>query len=377
MNKRYFHPALRLLLCAAWALIGTRAWGQNSAARAVPAPHSPSSSSALAQRLQAGGVKSPEKRVLALYYPWYQTLQYSYKWAHYDGVETANKRMNSHAHYPAQGPYDSNDPAVIDLHLAQAEGAGIDTLVCSWWGPNDPTDRALRLLLMRAAKRSVKICVLWKQLSAPSAPQSSLRDLTYLVQTFGKQPAYLRVEGKPVVFAFERVCRSASHAVWADALNAVNKRFPPGVLVVGDGSQQADMALWDGVYNLGTAAAMTGQTPQQCALAQHESGEATLLLCKRLNRLSIVNVMPGYDDRKPNATSGIATRVYLNRQDGQLYDALWQQAIADDPDWILVNSFNQWHAGTEIEPSVELGDKYLRLTRRYAAQFKRQAGTTE
>ena len=58
-----------------------------------------------------------------------------------------------------------------------------------------------------------------------------------------------------------------------------------------------------------------------------------------------------------------------------MYNVLWQQAITDDPDWILINSFNQWHAGTEIEPSVEMGDKYLRLTHQYAAQFKNRTTT--
>ena len=40
------------------------------------------------------------------------------------------------------------------------------------------------------------------------------------------------------------------------------------------------------------------------------------------------------------------------------------------PDWILIDSFNQWETGSEIEPSVEFGDLYLKLTAEYAARFK-------
>ena len=354
-----------LLALLGLSLLLHTAQGQATAAKNTPAP------SPLALRMQNAGAAVPEKRVLALYYPWYRTLQYSRKWAHQEGVEIANKRMTSHAHYPAQGPYDSSDPALIDRHLNQAEDAGIDTLVCSWWGPSDPTDRALRLLLLRAAKRNIKICVLWEQAGSAFLPQSPQRDLTYLLETFGKQPAYLRVNDKPVIFAFDRVCRFLPPHAWAETLNDLNKRFPPGVLLLGDGQTQTDLLLWDGLYNMGTTLAMSGQAPPTCADLLHRSLETSLLLAKRLNRITIVGIAPGYDDRKPNATSGIATRAFVDRQGGRLYAALWQQAIMENPDWILINSFNQWHVGTEIEPSVEFGDTYLQQTRQYARQFKR------
>ena len=90
-----------------------------------------------------------------------------------------------------------------------------------------------------------------------------------------------------------------------------------------------------------------------------------------LGRIAIETVIPGYDDRKPNATSGVQAHKLVEREDGRLYRALWTQAIADEPDWILISSFNQWHNGTEIEPSVELGSRYLEITQEFARRFKR------
>jgi hypothetical protein len=60
----------------------------------------------------------------------------------------------------------------------------------------------------------------------------------------------------------------------------------------------------------------------------------------------------------------------MDRQEGRLWGALWEQALLDRTDWVLVNSFNQWHNGTEIEPSAELGDRYLALTAAPAARFR-------
>ncbi len=327
---------------------------------------------ALASRMQTAGATDVGRRVLALYYPWYRTLQYSRIWSHHDGVDLNNKRINSHSHYPLNGPYDSNDPAVIDRHLEQAEAAGIDTLVCSWWGATDPTDRALRLLLLRAAKRNIKVCVLWEQVGRTSSIRTPASDLTYLLETFGKQPAYLRVNERPVVFAFDRVCRAYSGDVWASTLNDLKSRLAPGVLLIGTGQSQADLLLWDGLYDLGSTVQMSGRSPAECARLLLQQAEPTLLLSKPLKRICIVSLAPGYDDRKPNATSAVPNHTLIERQEGKLYSALWQQAIAAEPDWILINSFNQWHTGTEIEPSVEMGDTYLKLTRQFATQFKKQ-----
>jgi hypothetical protein len=62
----------------------------------------------------------------------------------------------------------------------------------------------------------------------------------------------------------------------------------------------------------------------------------------------------------------------LGREDGELYKRLWQAAMEANPDWVLLTSFNEWHEGSEIEPSVEWGDQFLNLTAEYARKFKKK-----
>jgi len=79
-------------------------------------------------------------------------------------------------------------------------------------------------------------------------------------------------------------------------------------------------------------------------------------------------VIPGYDDtkiRKP----GLA----VQRYDAELYRVQWEEAIKADPNWILITSFNEWHEGSEIEPSLEYKQRYLELTGKYAKRFKASA----
>ena len=311
----------------------------------------------------------PARRVLALYYPWYGTPKGSGKWAHQDGVNLTAKQMADHAHFPALGPYDSADPAVIERHLTQAHEAGIDALVCSWWGRGDRTDAVTRLVLRRAAAHSLKVCVLWERLSAPRGAQA-LSDLTYLLNTLAKNPSYLREGGRPVIFLHTGASQALRPDEWAAVAGRAATQMPPGALLIGVGRSPAEMALWDGFYALSTDRTMFGADLAECARVQAETYRPLVALAARSGRISVESVLPGYDARRPAPPGGRPAGMIVGRRAGGLYRALWEQALQDSPDWILVNSFNQWHNGTEIEPSVEMGGRYLALTRQYAQRFK-------
>jgi glycoprotein endo-alpha-1,2-mannosidase len=48
---------------------------------------------------------------------------------------------------------------------------------------------------------------------------------------------------------------------------------------------------------------------------------------------------------------------------------LWQEAIAAAPDYVLITSSNEWHEGSELEPSVEYGSRILDNTAAFSREF--------
>ncbi|MEM3138535.1 MAG: glycoside hydrolase family 99-like domain-containing protein, partial [Thermofilaceae archaeon] len=83
------------------------------------------------------------------------------------------------------------------------------------------------------------------------------------------------------------------------------------------------------------------------------------------NALYALTVLPGYDDtviRKPGFK--------VPRSDGATYSYTWNTVLEHDPKWVFICSWNEWHEGTEIEPSFEEGFKYLNLTKQYIDKFK-------
>jgi len=357
----------RTHICVAigWSLTAAAALAQGTAATKPPA----AGPDPLAARA-AVRITNVSKRVLALYYPWYGTPQRSGRWLHQDGVDPAKKTIESHTRYPALGPYDSTDPQVLERHLEQAKAAGIDTLVCSWWGRQDPTDKGVRALLPMAAAKGMTLCVLWERLPGLKTQEAATSDLTYLADALGKQPGYLKENGRPVVFALAPVCQALQDDQWAEVFADVAKAAAPGVRIIGEGESQSDLLLWDGLHSLAYLQRMRERSATVCARVLHDLYRVPILLGRFQGRISVVTLSPGCDDRKLTKKLGPKAALVIEREDGATYRAVWDQAVRDEPDWVLINSFNQWHSGTEIEPSLELGDKYLSLTREGAARFK-------
>jgi len=76
-----------------------------------------------------------------------------------------------------------------------------------------------------------------------------------------------------------------------------------------------------------------------------------------MNKTFVATVMPGYDDTAVRSPGHV-----VDREDGWCYTSLWLIAKASSPDYYVVTSFNEWHEGTEIEPSLEYGYIYINLT---------------
>jgi len=75
------------------------------------------------------------------------------------------------------------------------------------------------------------------------------------------------------------------------------------------------------------------------------------------NMTFVATVVPGF-----NNTAVQKDPLVIDRHDGSYYSLYWFIAKACSPDGYAITSFNEWHEGTEIEPSREYGHQYIYLT---------------
>jgi hypothetical protein len=297
------------------------------------------------------------KLVCALYYPWYGVPAISGSYRRMSGVDVAGQKIANFAHYPASGPYDSSDEATLKRHVAQAKEAGIDVLVCSWWGKDSFEDAAFRKLLSLAKEAGLRVCVFLEPYQEEREAEAIARNMGEWLKTFGQDPAYLRVEGRPVVFLYVGKRQQADLQTWAAALAGLDRAQPPGAVVVTARQTPVDTLVFDGIQNAG--AFYLGRPGSRMAAI------GSLEDAKQRGRIAVAAVGPGFDLRHQSEKG-----LRIDRENGKLYRECWEGALLAAPDWVLVESFNQWEIGTEIEPSVQFGDQYLKLTAEYAARFK-------
>jgi hypothetical protein len=85
-------------------------------------------------------------------------------------------------------------------------------------------------------------------------------------------------------------------------------------------------------------------------------------------KLWIATLTPGWDDLRAGCQADVRAPSTAHKRDRATFDA----ALGSHPDWLWVNSFNEWVEGTYVEPSVLYGDLYMQMTRELVDLFKGQ-----
>jgi len=232
----------------------------------------------------------PAKMLWAYYYPWYYA----------GGWDTSILQDQ-----PVLGYYGSDSRAVIERQVEEAQSAGIDGFISSWWGPGSDTDENLRTLLDVAQARNFSVMINFELLDWDGQPRGEaevLEWLRYAVSEYGAQPAYVRVDGRPVFVIWASA--SLPNAVWESILVQLRAEGLEPFLIGQFGGEWArldDLGVFDGLYQYNILNVMSANNQTETLFHVYEStGRAVryypLLMDAPTPRLWAATVQPGYDD---------------------------------------------------------------------------------
>ena len=259
-----------------------------------------------------------ERLVLAFYYAWF---------------DQSTWKSGQLPDQPAQ-PYDSRDRATIQRHVAQAKSAGIDALVQSWYGPsggtNNMTESNFAMLLDVATQSGLRAAVDFETqgpfFSSAGDVQSALATL---LAGHARHPAYLKVNGKPVVFFWRQ------QRFGVDAWAAIRQQVDPEhkSIWIAEGTDLAYLRVFEGIHLYSVAwsadpAPVLVNFGAKVRKAAQDLGGF---------RYWVATAMPGYDDTRLRGAGGFARP----RANGDYYRATFSGAAQSGADWTMVTSFNE------------------------------------
>jgi hypothetical protein len=251
------------------------------------------------------------------YYPWFGTPQRDGRYAHWQQGGMRPPAQVASSYFPARGLYSSSDALVVDAQMREIAGAGVGTVITSWWGRDSPEDRRLPQVIGAARRHGLTVAAHVEPYRGRTAASVEV-DIGYL-RGLGISDVY--------VWASPQL----PDAEWAE----MNRRVE-GVRVFANTNLAGKAAAggFDGIYTYDVLLFDGGLFPRLCRQA------------RRLHLLCAPSVGPGYDARHATGDPRVKPR-----REGARYDAMWRGALRSRPDFVTITSYNEWHEGTQIEPA--------------------------
>ncbi len=302
--------------------------------------------------------------VLAHYFAWYD----GHGWDNCN-ISAGDKPLE---------PYHSDDPAAIAGHIQLARAAGLNGFTLHWFAPGDRTDRNFQSLLDRSRGVDFSSTIVFSRHFWHGSPRPSrqiiIESLRYLMDQYSHHPNFLRVGGTPVIFFIDMYRVPAGtgqppQQFWAAVRDAVDPQRR--AWWIAEGLDASYLSVFDGLYVFKISHATS---PHDYVKSPQWGGQVGGWTDRTGRpKFWIATISPGWNDLRSTCKTDVRvpnTPHRLSRADGAVYRATFEAALKSKPDWLIVSSFNEWVEGSYIEPSLQYGDKYMEMTRRFVAEFQ-------
>jgi hypothetical protein len=256
--------------------------------------------------------------------------------------------------------YSSDDVIEMGRQIDQAKSAGISVFLSSWWGPDTYTDQNFRSLLRVAEQKQFKVAIHFETRNhgKPRSAEEIESCLKYIIKNYGSSPAYFQSNGKPlVVFAMSNLVPLET---WTHIFSSLKKDQLFGSWL-GINSGVNDLSVFDGYY-LYWVLDLLSRRPeayQQLGKGVRDYNKVALKSGED-PKIWAATIQPGYDEKKLPRRKGIV----IDRDNGKVYQMTCDKAIASNPDWIIISTWNEWWENSYIEPGKAYGRLYLELTKK-------------
>lgn len=332
----------------------------------------------------------------AYYYPWHGD--------NFHGGKYLREKLEPRQ-LPLLGEYDDSDPEIVAQHLAWSRQANIRFWVTSWWGAGRREDTTTRdVILTHKDLGDHKIALFYETTGRIKTNEdidiNIPADISYMCENYFNHPNYLTINGRPALFVY--ITRRLENDDLMESvvllMRSVAQNYGYDIWLAGDHvwkDAPADEEFFkpffylDAVTNYDVYGSMgvTGYAGQLAVESYYREQYRWKLRSNKDKCGFIPAVSPGFNDRGVRLEADhkpLSRKLTPDSPPGSLFAAGLAQAtrLVDSSieNIMLVNSFNEWHEDSQIEPALGLpttwpsdltqgleyvgyGDLYLRLLR--------------
>jgi hypothetical protein len=251
--------------------------------------------------------------------------------------------------------YSSQDPAVINRQIHQAQSMGISAFVVDWYGDREPSiDRSYALMQAAAEKSSFKVAMMYDETTEDDgATDEAIADFTmfhdtYLSAKAAGHQAYLTFQGRPVIFIFP----TAKHTDW-NKVRAVVNQWDPQPWLIYENLPGPNSEAFDGFYAW-ISPGDKGWAPDGSNWGeQYLTDFYETMDSKYSDKIIVGGAWASFDDSK--ASWGLNR--HISARCGQTYQDtfnLWRKEFPPDNPipFLMIETWNDYEEGTAIEPGI-------------------------
>lgn len=312
-------------------------------------------------------------QILVHYMPWYASKDFSGRWGwhwtmNYFDPDTADedgrRRIASH-YYPLVGPYDSDDPDLLEYQVLLMKYAGIDGVIVDWYGIKDHFDYAQvhrnTLHLVEYVKRAgLKFAVCYEDqtvrhmvnggaLEESEGVAHGKEVMRWLEEHWFADEAYVRVAGRPLLLVFGP--QHFGDEEWPALFEGLELR--PYFYTLNRVQGGADGAFgWPPVHGGDT----TGPEEWRAYLERLYAIDG--------RDTAVGAAFPQFHDIYRQAELH-ESYGYLDDEGGSVFGETLERARRAGVRLIQAITWNDYGEGTVIEPTVEYGYRYVEEVQRF------------
>lgn len=310
---------------------------------------------------------------MAHYMPWFQTPSYHGYWGwhwtmdHFNPntIDSSGRRSIASHYYPLTGPYDSDDPAILEYQTLLMKVSGIDGVLVDWYGSDNAYDygtinTSTANIFAAVKKAGLKFGIVYEDqtikhmidgglISAGQAYDHGKAAMKFIWDHWANSSSYLVIGGHPVLLDF-----GPQYFTQGADWDTLFSSLPSSPLLFTLDNRLAPVAAgafpWPPMWKSNASGVLTQDALNSYLTSFYQQAAGYQYL--------VTSAFPGFHDIYSEA--GVSASLgYLDADNGATISSTMRQATAHSPGVIQLVTWNDYGEGTIIEPTREFGCQYL------------------